>query len=87
MKIKEIVTDEQRKQLRKIKTPPSDTKNLVYVGCLAGPMMASQFNEDCRVYGLWEALLYVEGYEAQGQYKAGTAEDVIRHLIKGTSEV
>lgn len=85
--IKDIVTEAQRKQLRKIKTPPSDTKNLVYMGCLAGPMMALQFNEDCRVYGLWEALLYVEGYEANGHYKEGTARGAVYHLLNGTSVI
>lgn len=85
--IKEIVSEEQRKLLRKIKTPPMDTKNLVYAGCLAGPMMASQFNEDCRIYGLWEALLYVEGYEANGYYKEGTAKGAVCHLLNGTSVI
>ena len=71
--IADLVTPAEKRVLRKIRNVSSAVKAVVYGGCLAGPMMASQFNNDVRVYGLYEALLYVERYEEEGKYEKGTA--------------
>ena len=46
---------------------------IVKSGCLGNMMAYQQYIKDCILYGLWEALLYVEGYESKGYYKPGTA--------------
>ena len=73
MKLREQVSQEERKRLRKIRVPSPEVKAHIYTGNQGGTRMAVQFNEDCRLYGLWEALLYVEQYESQHQYAIGTA--------------
>lgn len=40
-----------------------------------------QFATDCRIYGLYEALLYAEGYERQKAYAAGTVATVLAALV------
>lgn len=64
-------------ELRRIKTLPLSVKAIVYGGNLGGPDAAVQFNRDLRLYGLWEALLYVEGYEEDGVYTKGTAQSAL----------
>jgi len=60
--------------LRKLRTPNDSTKAIVRAGVIKdGIQLAVQFSNDCRVYNVWEALLYVEGYEADGYYVKGTA--------------
>lgn len=68
------ITPEQKRQLRKIKTVSSAVKAIVYGGNKDGMPMSVQFNRDVVLYGMYEALLYVEGYEAEGKYEAGTAD-------------
>lgn len=68
------VSPEQKKVLRAMKHLPNAVKAEVYLGNLAGPPMAMQFNRDIKLYGMWEALLYVQGYEEQNMYKKGTAD-------------
>lgn len=60
-------------KLRKMKKLPLKVKAVVYGGNIGGAGMTMQFNRDIQVYGLWEALLYVEGYEKDGMYRKGTA--------------
>ena len=59
--------------LRKQRRPSDAVKAQVYDGNKSGPVMAVQFHNDCNIYNVWEALLYVESYEAQGFYAKGTA--------------
>lgn len=57
---------------RKVKTVPVAIKAAVYGGC-RNPDATIQFHRDVQVYGLYEALLYVESYEKDGYYHPGTA--------------
>lgn len=60
--------------LRKQKLPSDGVKAHVRQGALKdGIQLAVQFHNDCRIYSVWEALLYVENYEADGYYVKGTA--------------
>lgn len=81
MSIRVTTSEETKKRLRKIKTLPLAVKAIVYGGNLRGPAMAVQFNSDVRVYNLWEAILYVEGYEESGDYKPGTASLAINAAL------
>ncbi len=68
------LTDEATKaKLRKLRVMPSKAKASLYQDNLGGAAMAMQLATDCQVYGVWEALLYVEGYEASGHYRQGAA--------------
>lgn len=80
--IRKLASDELKQILRKTKTLPANIKTIVYQGC-KDPRASIQFNEDIRLYGLWEALLYVENYEQDGSasYVEGTAEKAIQHLL------
>lgn len=73
-------TSEQKAKLRKVKILSSKVKAVIYGGNTGGPAMTVQFNSDLGVYGLWEALLYVEGYEGEG-YKPGTAQKAFEAAI------
>lgn len=73
-------TPEQKSKLRKIKVCPAKVKEVVYAGNKGGPGPTMQFHEDIRLYGLWEALLYVEGYEEE-YYVKGTAEKALEAAI------
>lgn len=58
-------------KMRKIKKIPACIKDEMLKGCKnQGAYM--QFHQDVTVYGLWEALLYAEGYEGKGDYTSGT---------------
>lgn len=82
--LRTIATNDQIKSLRKVKTLPLPVKAAVYRGNKGGPACTVQFNKDVQLYGLWEALLYVEGYEAEGYFEPGTAKSgfdaAISHL-------
>lgn len=78
--IRDLLTHEQRRTLRKMKTVDILTKQILYAG-LEGVVGANefvyQFRTDLNLYGMYEALLYVEGYETDGVksgYKQGTAQ-------------
>lgn len=77
MSIRETTTNEQKKLLRKIRTVSPAVKAAVYGGNIGGPGPTIQFNSDVRLYSLWEALLYVEGYESDGHYSEGTASRAV----------
>jgi hypothetical protein len=70
-------TPELKTKLRKTKTLPSKIKAIIYAGNKSGPALAVQFNADVQTYGLWEALLYAEGYERDGFYVPGTAQTAL----------
>lgn len=61
------------KALRKMKTCPAAIKSIVYMGSHGGPQtiiqfhkdIQIQFHKDIQIYGMWEALLYIEGMEPQ----------------------
>lgn len=72
--VKSIVPEHLRAVMRKVRALPPPVKNAVYKGC-TDPRATIQFNEDLKLYGLWEALLYVEGYEEENNgYSEGTAK-------------
>ena len=75
MSIRETTPDVIKAKMRTIKTLPAIVKQEVYGGC-GDPGATMQFNSDIQVYNLWEALLYVEGYEPQ-YYVPGTAKKAI----------
>lgn len=62
-----------RETLRKQKTVTDSVKTILYNGNIGGVGVAIQFDRDLNLYGLWEALMYVEGMEREGYYKKGTA--------------
>lgn len=72
--LRTTATNDQIKSLRKVKTLSLPVKAAVYKGNKGGPASAVQFNKDIQLYGLWEALLYVEGYEGDGYFEPGTAK-------------
>lgn len=76
-----VISQKQKQKLRKLKTVTSAVKAVVYGGNLAGPAMASQFNSDVRLYGMYEALLYVHNYEKENHYKPGTASEAINAAL------
>lgn len=78
--IRAIVTNHQKQALRKIKTLPDRVKVAIYQGCLS-PIAANQFHYDLRVYGLYEALLYVENGEPT-YYNLGTAEKALNAALR-----
>ncbi len=61
-----------RQELRKLKVCPAIIKNIVYTGC-KNPQGTIQFGSDLQVYNVWEALLYVQGYEPTC-FEVGTAQ-------------
>lgn len=80
MNLHTLVTKEQKKELRKIRTLPDRVKAICYGGNHGGPAVTVQLNSDVRLYGLYEALLYVEGYEPE-YYKPGTAEKALKAAL------
>lgn len=72
--IKTLVNNDEKRTLRRIRRCPEKVKTAIYDGCL-NPLYANQFHTDLGNYGLWEALLYVQGYEDETppKFKQGTA--------------
>ena len=81
MTIAATIPEAIKAKYRKVKVAPGAIKAAVYNGCKATGA-AVQFQSDVRVYNLWEALLFVEGYEADGYFSPGTAEAASK-LLKG----
>ena len=68
-------------KMRKVKTIPACIKATMLKGCInQGAYM--QFHQDVGMYGLWEALLYAESYEANGDYALGTTHDALDAYFK-----
>lgn len=84
--IRKTTPEELKAKLRKERKLSGNVytkaKYIVYGGANGkAPMGAcSQFNTDVELYGMWEALLYVEKYEEEGYFEAGTAGKVISAL-------
>jgi ribosomal protein L25 (general stress protein Ctc) len=74
MKTSEL-TNDQKNALRKIKKVSGKVKVAMYNGNTPPPCI--QFNRDVWMYNLYEAILYLEGYERDGLVSPGTAERVI----------
>jgi hypothetical protein len=86
MTIRETTPDVVKNRLRTsggihAKKLPDCIKAEVYKGC-KDPGASIQFNRDVSVYNVFEALLYVEGYESQGFYTVGTAKAAIDAYMK-----
>lgn len=79
-----IATEAQKAKLRKVKTMPSLVKASLYNDAIKAhcPAITMQLGSDLQTYGLWEALLYVESYEADGYYHEGAAERALKLAIK-----
>jgi hypothetical protein len=90
MSIQEAATEDQKKVLRRtnLVSPVTDVaRNVLVSGILGGtvPGLSGeylQFAKDVRIYGLWEALLYAENYEAEGAYAPGTALKAFQAAVK-----
>lgn len=67
-------------KMRKTKTLPACIKAELLKGC-KDQMAYVQFHQDLATYGLWEAMLYVEGYEGTG-YAEGTAHNAMDAYFK-----
>jgi len=81
------LSQEHKKQLRKIKAGPlyDTARNLLNCGIVSGPGLSEayiQFDKDVKLYGLYEALLYAEGYEQQGHFVEGTVSKICEALTK-----
>ena len=77
-------SEEQRAALRKIKvinhSVVEAARNALVTGCLEQGYYI-QFAQDIRTYGLWEALLYAEGYEGKG-FSEGSAQRALNAALK-----
>lgn len=82
MTIRTSTPESTIKRLRKLRALPSAAKASLYADNLCGIAVAVQLANDVHVYGVWEALLYVENYEADGYYKPGAAKRAMASLIK-----
>jgi hypothetical protein len=73
--LRSILPETLKAKYRKVKTVPSAVKALVYGGANPAqcPNVTIQFNRDVMIFGLYEALLFVEDYESDGFYNKGTA--------------
>lgn len=76
MPLRTDTPDAVKIKLRKLKTVPVKIKSAVYSGC-SDPAGTMQFAQDVATYNVWEALLYVESYEKDGLFAAGTAAKAI----------
>lgn len=81
MPISTNINPDLKIKLRKLRTVPGKVKAAIYSGC-SDPGAAVQFNSDVTVYGMYEALLYVEGYEKDGFFAPGTAEKALATFNK-----
>lgn len=86
MKPQEL-SQEHKKQLRKVKSGPlyDTARNLLNTGIVPGSGLSGayiQFDKDVKLYGLYEALLYAEGYETQGHFVESTVSKICEALTK-----
>jgi len=70
-----------KNKFRKMKRVPSLIKAVILKGCKSQGAYI-QFQSDVSLYNLWEALLYVEGYESDGYFTEGTAFDALDAFIQ-----
>jgi len=82
MAIRSTTSEDIKAKLRKMKTLPGTVKAALLKGC-QNQMVYVQFHQDLATYGLWESLLYVEGYEQEtGGYAVGTAQAALDAYLK-----
>lgn len=76
-------TAEQKKALRKIRggAVAEVARNTLVKGCIK-QVAYIQFWADVQMYGLWEALLYAEGYERKGDFAEGTVESTFQAALR-----
>lgn len=79
--IRETTPPHIKATMRRVKELPDKIKAVVYHGA-KNPKATMQFNEDIRLYGLWEAILYVQGYEEDDFYVEGTAEKAMAVAVE-----
>ncbi len=82
MGIRTTTDDATKAKLRTLRAMPSKAKASLYSDNRGGCEVAMQLAIDCQLYGVWEALLYVESYEASGHYATGAAERALATLVK-----
>jgi hypothetical protein len=81
MDIRISTPDTIKAKMRKVKTIPACIKATLLKGCInQGAYM--QFHQDVGMYGLWEAMLYAQGYEGNGDYTEGTVHDAMDAYFK-----
>lgn len=81
MQITASTPNHVKAKMRKVKTIPACIKATLLKGCVnQGAYM--QFHQDVGVYNLWEALLYAESYEANGDYANGTVHEAMDAYFK-----
>jgi hypothetical protein len=68
--------------LRKTKVISNAVKAILLEGCIRQDAYI-QFGRDLQFYGMYEALLYQEGYEAGNDYKDGTFCKLVEHFMTG----
>jgi hypothetical protein len=73
--LREMATEQEKARLRKSRVLSSKAKVSLYKDADPGrcPGITIQLGEDVRVYGVWEALLFVEEYEETRHYAPGAA--------------
>jgi hypothetical protein len=78
------IADNYKRQLRKVKGIAGGlqdiARNTLVKGCIEQGAYI-QFGEDMQVYNLYEALLYAEGYELRGMYRAGSVQSTVDALV------
>jgi hypothetical protein len=62
-----------------VKTLPDSVKAILYDGAKNHPVIL-QFHSDLNLYGMWEALLYVESYTPEN-YKPETATNCFHQML------
>jgi hypothetical protein len=81
--IRNTTSEEDKKRLRKIKILPDRVKVVLTQGAIKSPVgVLTQFHRDLFLYGMWEALLYVEGYEREFYYAEGTAKKAVEAALQ-----
>lgn len=78
-------TEETKKQLKKIRGVAGPVQDIARYAIINGCLNQGahiQFGRDLSTYNLWEALLYVDGYEQNGFYKKGTAQTALDSVLK-----
>jgi hypothetical protein len=78
-----FATTDEKAKFRKVKVMPSKVKASLYHDANAEhcPAITMQLGSDIATYGIYEALLYVENYEADGYYLEGAALRAFKLLV------
>lgn len=78
-----LLPKERLNEIRKVNTITEKMRTIIKRGASSPDniVLIDQFIRDLRLYNVYEALLYVEGYEEQGLYTRGTAVEVFKLVI------